>query len=129
MASQSQYGILASNRGKVQLTDVLLRDNTRFGADVGKLRATNLSAIRNRFGIDARTIEGTNITVENNEVGLGGAHVLRKATIDGLEAMNNSITGVRGVKVRLQNSLLENNGVDLRTGPPRCPRRPSGGCR
>ena len=82
---------------------------------VRNLRATNVSAIRNRFGIDARRIEGTNITVENNEVGLGGAHLLRKATIDGLEATNNSIAGIQGLKVRLQNSLLENNGVDLRT--------------
>ncbi len=112
--SESAYGI-RSDRAKVQLTDVLLRDNTSFGASVRKLRATNLSAIGNRFGIDARTIEGTNITVENNEVGLGGSHLLRKATIDGLEATNNSIAGVWGARMRLQNSLLENNGVDLRT--------------
>ncbi len=117
--SESAYGI-RSDRAKVQLTDVLLRDNTSFGASVRNLRATNLSAIGNRFGIDARRIEGTNITVENNEVGIGGAHLLRKATIDGLEATNNSIAGIQGLKVRLQNSLLENNGVDLRTrGRPR----------
>ncbi len=113
--SESGYGIRTSHKTKVQLTDVLLRDNTHFGANVWKLRATNLSAIGNRIGIDARTIEGTNITVENNEVGLGGSHLLRKATIDGLEATNNSIAGVWGARMRLQNSLLENNGVDLRT--------------
>ncbi len=112
--SESRDGIRAGPRTRVQLTDVLLRDNTFVGASVRNLRATNVSAIRNRYGIDARRIEGTNITVENNEVGLGGAHWLRRATIDGLEATNNSIA-VRGARVRLQNSLLENNGVDLST--------------
>ena len=58
---------------------------------------------------------GTNITVENNEVGIGGHFELRKAFINGLVATSNTIVGVTGKRVRLQNSLLQDNGVDLLT--------------
>jgi hypothetical protein len=125
----------STNRARVTLDHVVVHDNSQEGVTVRKITASHVTAYGNHESgltasstlivddVDshdnvhgnglygARTVKGSNVTVTGNYCGVSST---RAVTLTNLSSIaNTGVCGVQGRRVRLTDSVVTDNNVDI----------------